>query len=144
MGQTISEISSWVLAGLGGYYLVSLLMRKWRETAARKQDEELEKALSSIANEINRDSPKRLDEWTQFTGAVAGPGKTFTYKYTASVPEGTDIAAFKGRLDAHISHSWDTDRDNNPIEFYEMGVEICYDYKDAEGRSLFVIRRKKQ
>ena len=141
MAQTISEISSWVLGGLGSYFLVSWLMSQWRKTAARK---ELEEALSSIANEINRDCPKRLDEWTQIVGAVAGPGKKFTYKYTVSVPEGTDIAAWKSRLDAHISHSWDTDRDNNPVEMYEMGVEICYDYRNADGRGLFVIIRKKQ
>lgn len=141
MAQTISEISSWVFYGLGGYYLVSVIMSKRRETAARK---ELEEALSSIANEINRDSPKQLDERTQIAGAVAGPGKKLTYKFTVSLPAGADIAALKSRMDAHISHSWDTDRDNNPVELYEMGVEICYDYKDAEGCGLFVISRKKQ
>lgn len=111
------------------------------EGTLNQEDEEV---LLKIANDINKECPTQLDEQTKLIGAIVGPGRKFTYKYNLSVPNEADITAIKTDLKAQITKAWKTDPENNPVELYNLGVEICYLYQNDEGAELFKISKKKR
>jgi hypothetical protein len=72
--------------------LAAVLHYKLSNKGNKENKDGLAEALASLANEINQECPKVLDDWTRLEGAVAGPGMRLTYRYTLRIPKGFTLA----------------------------------------------------
>ena len=99
----------------------------------------LDRTMSKIAEEINKECPMMVDADTRLDNALVLPGNVFQYNYTVinAELENIDVVALKEYLEPVITNAVSTDpqmkfqRDNK--------TTMNYNYKDKNGRHLFLI-----
>jgi hypothetical protein len=94
---------------------------------------DIDDRLSKAERDVNRASPKMLDEETRLDGAKAGPGRRFTYRYTLlsrkseidrSTWENTAAPAIRGRIK----------QARELRSLFEDGVTLVYRYDTLDGQ----------
>lgn len=97
----------------------------------------VENELQTAAAEINRDAPILVDEYIQLDGAVAGPGRALTYRYTLIE---TDVDQILERVlhdfEENMTQSLRSTTCDDPGTRYLLnsGVRLVYTYNDSMGR----------
>lgn len=99
----------------------------------------LDSQLIKVANEINKNCPFMVDQYTRFDNTIAGPGKSLAYNYTVVNYEATElnIESIRGNLTPILINNIKTNEDMKC--FRENKVSLKYNYRDKSGVFLFSI-----
>ena len=95
--------------------------------------------LIKVANEINKNCPFMVDQYTRLDNTMAGPGKSFAYNYTVVDYEATElnIESIKGKLTPILINRIKTNEEMKC--FRENKASLKYNYQDKSGVFLFSI-----
>lgn len=103
------------------------------DSANRKPGQnDVESALHKLGNELNKNTPRQIDENTRWDTTMAGPGRKLTYHYTflGGKSNQIDKAIFReymtGRLKGSVCSSPDTD------VFFQNDVTVLFRYEAAD------------
>jgi hypothetical protein len=100
--------------------------------------------LLALAEEMNKECPKQLDEFTRLDGGVVGEGLTFTYQYTFTTehpPSAEQIEEFNKNVTKALSEQWTPELELT--KYYNAGVEFLYQYRDMDWNLMLTVRQKK-
>ena len=129
----------WVNAILAGFSWIAGTTGLWSsKTSVSRED------LLALAEEMNKECPKQLDEFTRLDGAVVGDGLTFTYQYTFTTehpPSAEQIEAFNKNITKALSEQWTPEF--GLTKYYDAGVEFLYQYRDMDWNLMLTVRQKK-
>jgi hypothetical protein len=118
IGVGVAAVAIVVAAGVGGFFVYfggSLV----------------EYRLKTMAAEVSRQLPMRVDRYTEWTGIEAGPGKVCTYHYTVSVdPSELDLQL----LERDVKQKALATPEMQPM--FRAGVTIWYKYYDQSGKKF--------
>ena len=106
-------------------------------TKSASEAEWLERELEAAANYVNRDVPMLVDEYTQLDGAIAGPGRSLTYRYTlietyADELSDSVLRDFENTMTEQLRMNTCGNADMK--SFLDSGVRFVYRYEDSVGR----------
>ena len=99
----------------------------------------LNKAMTKIAAEINKECPMMVDADTRLDNAIVLPGNVFQYNYTIinAEVENVDVPALKDYLEPIITNAVITDPQMQFQRDYKTTMN--YNYRDKNGRHMFLI-----
>lgn len=122
-----------VIGALVGFIIVFFIFNKLSSS------DSLDKTMTKIANEINKNCPLVVDEHTQLDNTVAMPNNIFKYNYTlVNLEKGSfDEKQLKATIEPNIVNIIKT----NPDMEYQRKhkTTLVYNYKDKNGVFLFDI-----
>lgn len=97
----------------------------------------LDESLRNAAAEVNKTTPKQLDEETRLDSAESLPNRTFRYNITlVSVTKSeVDAEAIKDFVEPNIMSNVKSASDLKA--FRDNNITIVYRYKDKDGELLF-------
>ena len=112
---------------------ISLLLNL---TFCKPQTDKIDKALTEVAEELNRVSPFMVDDETRLDSSSVLPGKVFQYAYSLVNYErdSIDIEVFLSHMEPVILHNVKTNPELK--SFREQNVTIIYLYKDKNGEQI--------
>lgn len=100
------------------------------------KDKEVEKALTTVVEAINKQCPITVDEITRLDKCEA-KGKELTYLYTITDSEVFDVKQFE---EIGVPVIKETLKNNPQIAlFREYNVVIKYKYSDKDGKELYAL-----
>jgi hypothetical protein len=133
-GLTMLAISSVIIA----LYVTWQLSRSPESAppAAVATSSSIDDQLLAAANEITRGSPNMVDADTRIDGAVAGPGRTFTYLYSMPKIASTQIepGTFEEKVVPAVRAAGCGSIDLKP--FFDSGVSVHYKYRGSDGGTI--------
>lgn len=105
--------------------------------ASDKNVAQVENELQTAATEINRDAPILVDEYTRLDGAVAGPGRALTYRYTLIETDVDQVLeSVLHDFEENMTQVLRSTTCDDPGMRYLLnsGVRLVYTYNDSMGR----------
>lgn len=99
---------------------------------AMADPQKVEKALITVANQVNQQMPMTVDADTRWDNITAGQGKRLTYNYTIVTStsgeiDRTKIQPFFTKIKAGVCSSPDM------AIFFKNGVTVAYSYRTSDG-----------
>lgn len=124
----------WLLVAAAIFVLGGRIVR-WDAKPA-SHDDNFDKRLKAMVNESNQHGSRQLDGMTRLDYTELGPGRRVTYHCTVfhSLGPNSDSEWFANLLRDRALADWKT-RDEFQ-SFREHNVELCFKYKDMQGKSL--------
>ncbi len=123
---------------LSGFMIAVIIVLKFTDilnqpVTTANSSTSIEAELVAAANEVNRNTPSMIDPETRLDGAVAGPGLTFTYRYTLVTIEFSQIApgVFEEKLAPFVEKSGC--KSDQLKEFFNNNITVKYEYRDSKG-----------
>lgn len=95
--------------------------------------------LPAMAEQLNQSAPRNVDAETRFDQAVAGPGRSFTYRFTLLNVPSKNIAP--GKFDETIvSAILKSDCAlPNVKEFFSHNIDVKYEYRGNDGPLIWTV-----
>tara|TARA_B100001939_G_C16584284_1_gene464121 strand:+ start:113 stop:565 length:453 start_codon:yes stop_codon:yes gene_type:complete len=130
---TAGKIARWaapVLIGLGIFGFRNKVWQNPQFSPFYSIEQEIEDAVE----EINKDTPLRIDAETTLIKATAGPGKLITYFYSLNIPQANRpiTPADKERLTIILQGNFCSNEDT--ISMKNDGIEMRYHYESLSGQ----------
>tara|TARA_B100001939_G_C16603636_1_gene472075 strand:+ start:129 stop:581 length:453 start_codon:yes stop_codon:yes gene_type:complete len=131
--NTAGKIAKWaapVLVGLGFFGFRSKVWQNPQFSPFYSIEQELEDAVE----QINKDTPVKIDAETTLLKAKAGPGKVITYYYSLNIPQANSpiTPSDKERLTIILQGNFCTNEDT--ISMKNDGIEMRYHYESLAGQ----------
>jgi hypothetical protein len=99
----------------------------------------IDSQLIKVANEVNKNCPFMVDQYTRFDNTIAGPGKSLAYNYTVVNYEATElnIESIKEYITPILINMVKTSEEMKSLR--EIKVSLKYNYRDKSGVFLFSV-----
>ena len=100
----------------------------------------IDKVLSQTANELNKNLPMMIDQYTRLDATAPIPGKQFMYSFTIIGLLKDDLSdsdwyAGREEIETRVKNTWKSDDDMQI--FRENYIKVIYKYFDENGVFLF-------
>ena len=105
-----------------------------------QKTDSIDKMLFQTANELNKNLPMMIDQYTRLDATTPFPGKQFMYLYTIigflkddlSI---SDLNDTENEIKTRVKNAWKSDDD---FQWYrENYIDVIYKYRDENGFFLF-------